>query len=500
MCCGGGSKWKREEIQDHKFDYVDIDEFHEPHCGKKVKYMFVFLVIIKCILVYCADLWTAVTLLVYNKFSVNPSIPFEISKWIYVGCIILSFLLLLLDIRKAKAIIESRDIAYAFTSIIAYRYYALRSYPHYCFFTQINNQRKRVDEIAFYVFFTLKGWKRLMLAEGPRQIISAVTLWSIIKANIYQRKHSLLSWDTLGESMVQRLSVATMAFTLIVWLVSMVSVLLAFFLYIPLLFHIRGNLKEYCCHKIDKRIAELLRKKSRKRIEREQRMREAEMSGSQNGDKKGGIYVLEKQPTLPNIDLYDEELQRPLSAAYTLGPGNEYNCGRITPALSDFNGHAGYPHPHYARPNRRGSNSTVLSGTTAYTNVSSRSLRQPQQPYMHPYPSKTSLHSYNVKQPQTPTEAEDANPMDLYGGIECGPDVDTAGDGGSMRSAERGRSTSCTSDGSTTHFIASQPSATYPQNLQHQPHPPYPSHYTRPPPAPPAQLRANYYPPNPGYY
>ena len=33
---------------------------------------------------------------------------------------------------------------------------------------------------------------------------------------------------------------------------------IAFIIYIPLLSVIQGNLKEYCCHKIDKRIGEII--------------------------------------------------------------------------------------------------------------------------------------------------------------------------------------------------------------------------------------------------
>jgi hypothetical protein len=58
-----------------------------------------------------------------------------------------------------------------------------------------------------------------------------------------------------------------MAFTVTIWFISFANLIVAFFIYIPLLCRIRGNLKEYACHKIDKRIDELLRKKSRKRQE-----------------------------------------------------------------------------------------------------------------------------------------------------------------------------------------------------------------------------------------
>jgi Fungal potassium channel len=83
--------------------------------------------------------------------------------------------------KKAQRIIKSRDISYAFTSQVAYSYYTIRSYPHYCFFSQIQNSRKSVDVLAFWVFFKFRGWKRLILAEFPRQFLNALILYDIFK-------------------------------------------------------------------------------------------------------------------------------------------------------------------------------------------------------------------------------------------------------------------------------------------------------------------------------
>ena len=76
-----------------------------------------------------------------------------------LASLIASFVLLIFEWRKANQIIKSRDISYAFTSEVAYSYYTIRSYPHYCFFSQIQNSRKPVDVLAFWVFFKFRGKK-----------------------------------------------------------------------------------------------------------------------------------------------------------------------------------------------------------------------------------------------------------------------------------------------------------------------------------------------------
>jgi hypothetical protein len=59
-------------------------------------------------------------------------VDFKIGKWIFFGCIIFGFLLLAYEARKAKKIIKSRDISYAFTNVMANHYYSLRKIIALC--------------------------------------------------------------------------------------------------------------------------------------------------------------------------------------------------------------------------------------------------------------------------------------------------------------------------------------------------------------------------------
>jgi hypothetical protein len=163
-----GAHWKREVVQDHKFDFINVDDFIDNSCWRQFTYTLVFAAIIRGILVYCSDIFTAANLLANsNENSFVPKsgvqlelfgkLPFDVYKYLFSGCILLSFLLLGLEIRRARNIVKSRDISYAFTSMIASRYYTVRSYPHFCFFAQINNSRKMVDEVAFFCFFTFRS-------------------------------------------------------------------------------------------------------------------------------------------------------------------------------------------------------------------------------------------------------------------------------------------------------------------------------------------------------
>jgi hypothetical protein len=49
--------WKRTKVQDHKFDFIDVEDYIDESAWRKFKYMLVFAIVIKGILIYCADLW-----------------------------------------------------------------------------------------------------------------------------------------------------------------------------------------------------------------------------------------------------------------------------------------------------------------------------------------------------------------------------------------------------------------------------------------------------------
>jgi hypothetical protein len=282
---------------------------------------------------------------------------------------------------KAQKIIRSRDISYAFTSLIAYRYYAIRSYAHYCLFSQIQSSRKTLDVLAFWVFFKFKGvlnshlgWKRLLLAEFPRQFLNMVIIFSIFKA-VYNTKltpenarvaGNFRPYETIVIILTEfpttaRIFLGLQAITVSIWLVAAIQLLAAFILYVPLLFQIRGNLKEYCVHKIDKRylfyntrIAEILKRKSRKRIQEARRQERERIEDSQS--------EASYQPTLPkiNIDLNHQYQYQPTQFAIYPKAGS---VDHYSEQSSEHGGeryqrkyyqpYAGYTEPFQRNPSRQ---------------------------------------------------------------------------------------------------------------------------------------------------
>ncbi len=87
------------------------------------------------------------------------------------------------------------------------------------------------------------GWKRLLLADGPRQVINGLTLFSFY---LSQKDEDGSVFDlnkyTNGNLVTAGLIFSTV-FTTLIFLGSALLLLAAGVCYIPLLCYIRGNLK-----------------------------------------------------------------------------------------------------------------------------------------------------------------------------------------------------------------------------------------------------------------
>ncbi|KAI9592291.1 hypothetical protein BDF19DRAFT_451930 [Syncephalis fuscata] len=325
-------KWKREIIPDHKFDFVDINEFYNNSTWMQLRYCIVYVLIMRSVGAYIAD---AITVISYMKTSGrSQSGSFYVGLVIYSISLLLSTGLFISEWIKARRIVKSRDIAYAYTNRTAYRYYCVRSYSTFCLFAQINVTKSFWGRSANFIYFQLKGWKRLLFVNSPRQILNVIIGNSGVNTNI--RSHRV--GKTLPE--------ITATISYILWLITIASVIIACLLYHPTVSRIRGNLKEYVCHKIDKRVSELIARKSRKRRKKEleeRRILEEEMQrarGRPVGNRTSAV-INPKRLSSAGINYNNQNMHaslaslvRPATAAYNSGRresvGTDYSSSSRT--------------------------------------------------------------------------------------------------------------------------------------------------------------------------
>ncbi|KAJ9073914.1 Potassium transporter [Entomophthora muscae] len=156
MCNYYATKWKREPINDHKFSFVNIHDFRDFNLCTEFNYLLVILSSLKGFIKYVADIWTALVLLNLTTHTFGSLDGLQKFKWVFLTSIIFSFLILLWDVRKARRIMISQDIAFAFTDSICYNFYSLKSYSCFCLFHGIEKSKNARDFLAFFVFFRLK--------------------------------------------------------------------------------------------------------------------------------------------------------------------------------------------------------------------------------------------------------------------------------------------------------------------------------------------------------
>ncbi|KAI9290850.1 hypothetical protein K502DRAFT_368907 [Neoconidiobolus thromboides FSU 785] len=303
MCNYYASKWKREHIVDHNFDYVNIDEFRDGHWFTMFLYCFKVFLIIKSVIIYAADVFTLLVLLDVVKSAFGFLSSNNYFKYVFLASIICSFLLLLWDIRKAYRIMKSRDIAFAFTDIISYNLYILKSYSYFCIFHRIENLKNSRDIITFFVFFRLKRWKRILLAEAPRQIINGYTLFDKFVKTSPSWKFDTSAFPVI---ITQQISITLIAVSFFLFVISALSVIFALIIYIPLVCQIQGNLKEYVCHKIDKRVGKMVTTKSKRRALENQRKQAVAAKIHQRNPSANNNLL---KPTLPNVVIEEEEYE-----------------------------------------------------------------------------------------------------------------------------------------------------------------------------------------------
>jgi len=285
---------------------------------------------IVAVAVFAADTFTAVNLLAYNKWTskVEPKIPIEYARWIFAGCILFGFVLYIFNWIFAIRAIRRGGIADSFLDPLAATLQSMRGsgWRRFLVFSNLTQSKKGTDYIAYFVYFSFQSAIRVIIAEGPRQAINGMTLYSVMQDKLMDGDGSDKSnieqfWANLQhlfqENNFQALTMCAMLFTLIIWIISAVSLLISLFLYLVFLWHYipqqDGRLKVYCRRKIDRRLEKIVEAKIKAAMEEEEKQtRKAEKRAEQKAGvsrKKTGELPPERptkvirQPTLPVVPI-----------------------------------------------------------------------------------------------------------------------------------------------------------------------------------------------------
>ncbi|KAF2083693.1 hypothetical protein K490DRAFT_17777, partial [Saccharata proteae CBS 121410] len=329
-CCGGDREKGKTVTEEQKWDYITLSDFRSNSCGKATSYIWLWFLSLVGVAVYGADTFTAVNLLAFDKWSsqIDPAVDMSITKWIFAGCILFSWVLCGYEWFRAIRVIRRGGVADSYLDPLAVVLQSERVYSggqgwnRFLVFAELTKSKKGTDYIALFVYFQFKGAIRTLLAEGPRQVINALTLYSVMKAKL------LVTGDhaeTDGHTSIQQFFVnikllaeendqqavilSTMLFTLFIWVLSALCLFIAIVLYLLFLWHYipssDGSLSNYCRRKIDKRLERIVGIKMKKEIKRQEaKMRKEEQIAIKNGQRPNAL----RMPTLPTL-ITEQELK-----------------------------------------------------------------------------------------------------------------------------------------------------------------------------------------------
>nr|POE49129.1 putative vacuolar membrane protein [Quercus suber] len=358
MGCCGGEREKGPTNQTQKWDFITLSDFKATSAWTSIAYAWLWFMAIVAVAVYALDTFTAVNLLAFNKWSssVQPKLEFKYSKWIFAACILLSWVLALYEWTRAIRTIRRGGVAQSFLDPLAVNLQSMRSqgWRRFLVFTELTKSKKGADYVALFVYFSFKGAIRVVLAEGPRQVVNGLTLYAVMDADLIVHGTQSSSnssfvqfFVNLGalanENLQQTLVYFSMLFTLIIWAFSALSLLVATILYITFLWHYipqkDGRLRTYCKRKVDRRLEKIVEHKIKAAVEEEERQRrKAEKKADAKRQKNGEVLPpqakLARQPTLPQFDathIHQDEKEPQIgltrqgtgSSASTLPPYNQ---------------------------------------------------------------------------------------------------------------------------------------------------------------------------------
>ncbi|KAH9835499.1 Fungal potassium channel [Teratosphaeria destructans] len=328
MCCGGDrDKGPPEYTQ--KWEFITLSDFRHASFWTYLAYGWLWFMAFVAVAVYTLDTYTAINLLAFNTWSssVKATLSIKYTKWIFSGCIILSWLLCMYGWLRAIRVIRRGGVAESYMDPLAVTLQSMRSqgWRRFLVFTELTKSKKGVDYIAFFVYFAFQGAIRVILAEGPRQAVNAYTLYSVMDAKIEVHHgpsdgHSSIQQffinlqSLANENTRQTLIYCAMLTTLVIWVFSALSLIIATILYLIFLWHYipqrDGRLKVFCRRKIDKRLEKVVEHKIKAALEEEEAAKRREARKIERERKKNGEAMpspkmlgdVGRQPTLPQLD------------------------------------------------------------------------------------------------------------------------------------------------------------------------------------------------------
>jgi Fungal potassium channel len=178
-------------------------------------------------------------------------------------------------------------------------------------------------------------------------VLNAITLYSVAVAKFVESPHTgsdplILQFlknirNLAVEDRMQAIVLSSMAFTLVIWVISMIFLFAALLFWICFIAHYvdKETLTGYCRRKVETRLAKIVKAKTDKIWEKEQKKREKE-EGKDIKDGDEQFDIIKRQPTLPVFDESPPKADSFLSRNESVSTLPLYTSQPQTPADDDY--------------------------------------------------------------------------------------------------------------------------------------------------------------------
>lgn len=296
-----------------------LQDFKATSFFEYLAYGYLYISLLISVSVYGVDTFTAYNLIALDRFNgFEPSIPLIVAKWIFVGCIIASWVNVIYEHIRAWRTMARGAVAESYLDSLAVRLQCIRifgkngmGWRRFLVFSELTKSKKGAEYVALFTYFSFQAWIRVLVCSGPRQVVNAITMVGVYQENLnpgdpdpatsilrfFENFKKLMDKDTN-----QAVMLCGMLFTLVIWVFALLSLLLAVCFYILFLWHYipngDGGLSGYCQRKIEGRLTKIVSVKVNAAIQEEERkMRKAH----DKAEKKGEKPILGRQATLPQL-------------------------------------------------------------------------------------------------------------------------------------------------------------------------------------------------------
>ncbi|CAI1517751.1 hypothetical protein SEUBUCD646_0J02440 [Saccharomyces eubayanus] len=275
--------WKYS-INSKTFDDLDIELFRN-HRFKTVLNYIIGVIGWNGLKValFVSDVYTCIKLLAFNSWSNNiirPYLSFEISKWLFSGCILASIVLLVWESIAGIRIYKTGNISLTYVNNFSRNLNSVLNYSKFCVYNMIERKGFR-QKMTFFTFFQLKDCIRLIFTDTPRQVINGLTLWSVlVTVNKSEDLGDLESFSGLINKLKnigktnheEAVILSLMLFSFIVWTLFvfkfLVAIICSIFVYYKIINDQKyGGLREYICVTVSENIDELVERQRKKENE-----------------------------------------------------------------------------------------------------------------------------------------------------------------------------------------------------------------------------------------